>query len=102
LGYKIGEENVHRVTSDSLIVLVLDKLKKGLMEDYESNMEDALEIANIKSSEIIENYEREKVKRGRFQYNMEESIKEQKAQTSIQRSKEFVFEMKKLIGDIKG
>jgi uncharacterized protein (UPF0332 family) len=101
LGYKTGEENVHKVTSDALVVLVLDKLKKGMIEDYESAMEDALEIANARSSEIIENYEREKIKRGRFQYNMDEQIKEQKAKTSLQRAKEFVFEIKKLMDRIK-
>lgn len=100
LGYKTKEENVHKVTSDALIVLVLDKLRKGMMEDYESIMEDALEIANARASELIENYEKEKVKRGRFQYNMDEQIKEQKAKTSLQRAKEFVFEIKKLIDNL--
>src|SRR3989344_6084768 len=36
-------------------------------------------------------------KRSRFQYNMTESIQEQKAKTSLKRAKEFIFEMKKLL-----
>jgi len=55
LGYKIGDENVHRVTNEALIALVFDKLKKGLLEEYQDIMKDALEIANTKAEEIIEN-----------------------------------------------
>lgn len=101
LGYKVGEENVHKVTSDSLVVLIFDKLKKELLEEYENIMEEALEVASAKAEEIIENYDREKVKRGRFQYNMDEQIKEQKAKTSLERAKEFVFEFKKLMENLK-
>lgn len=97
LGYKTGEEIVHKVTSDALIVFVLDKLKKEILEDYESIMKDALEIASVKAQEIIRSYDYEREKRSRFQYNMDEEIKEQKARTSLQRAKEFIFEMKKLL-----
>src|SRR3989344_4267654 len=34
LGYKTVDEIVHKVTSDALIVLVLNKLKKELLEEY--------------------------------------------------------------------
>src|SRR3989339_1731225 len=33
-GYKIQERIAHKVASDALIVLVLDKLRKELIEDY--------------------------------------------------------------------
>src|SRR3990167_3190815 len=51
LGYKTGEKVVHKVTNDALIVLVMNKLTKGLMEEYENAKVDALEIASIKSDE---------------------------------------------------
>lgn len=97
LGYKTTDEAVHKVTSDALIVLVLSKLKRELLEEYEKIMKDALEIASAKAEEIIKNYDYEKEKRSRFQYDTSEEIKEGKARTSLQRAKEFVFEMRKLL-----
>lgn len=96
-GYKTQEKIVHKVTGDALIVLVLDKLKKGLLEDYESIQKDALEIAGAKAESVIESYNLELNKRSRFQYNMLEQTKENKAQTSLTRAREFVFELKKLL-----
>ena len=97
LGYKTGDKIVHKVTNEALIVLVMDKIKKGLIEEYENAKEDALEIASIKSDEIIALYGLEMEKRSRFQYNMAESIQEQKANTSFKRAKQFMIEMKKLL-----
>ena len=97
LGYKTGDKVAHKVTNDALIVLVMDKIKKGLLEEYENAKEDALEIASIRSDEIIAFYGLEMDKRSRFQYDMTESIQEQKANTSLKRAKQFMLEMKKLI-----
>lgn len=97
LGYKTGEKIIHKVTSDALIVLVLDKLKKELLEDYELIKQDALEIASIKAENIIQNYELEKEKRSTFQYNMLEQTKESKARTSLKRANDFVFEIRKIM-----
>jgi len=97
LGYKTGDKIVHKVTNDALIVLVTDKIKKGLLEEYESAREEALEIASIKSDEIIGLYSLEMGKRSRVQYDMTESIQEQKANTSLKRARQFMLEMKKLL-----
>ncbi len=97
LGYKTGDKVAHKVTNDALIVLVMDKIKKGLLEEYENAKEDALEIASIKSDEIIAFYGLEMDKRSRFQYDMTESIQEQKANTSLKRARQFMLEMKKLL-----
>ena len=102
LGYKTGDKIVHKVTSDALIVLVMDKLRKGILEEYEDAKEDALEIASIRSEEIMAFYSLEMDKRSRFQYNMTESIQEQKARTSLKRAREFILEMKKLLPEFKG
>lgn len=96
-GYKTGDKVAHKVTNDALIVLVRDKIKKGLLEEYETAKEDALEIASVKSDEIINFYALELDKRSRFQYEMTESIQKQKAETSIKRAKLFMFELKKLL-----
>lgn len=95
--YKTQGKIAHKVTSDALIVLVLDKLKKELLEDYEAMQKDALEIAGAKAESVIESYSLELDKRSRFQYNMLEQLKEVKARTSLKRATEFVFELKKLL-----
>lgn len=95
LGYRTTGKNVHSVTNDALIVFVLERLKRGVIEEYEETKADALEIAATRAESVIEYYERERGKRGRFQYNMDEEIKEQKAMTSLERAKRFSFEMKK-------
>lgn len=97
LGYKTRDKIVHKVTNDALIVLVMDKIKKGLLEEYENAKEDALEIASVKSDEIIGFYSLEMEKRSRFQYEMTEAIQEQKAETSLKRARIFMLEMKKLL-----
>lgn len=101
LGYKTGDKIVHKVTNDALIVLIMDRIKKGLIEEYETAKEDALEIASIKSEEIIGFYSMELDKRSRFQYKMTESIQEQKANTSLKRARIFMLEMKKLLLSMK-
>lgn len=96
-GYKTQDRTAHKVTIDSLIVLVMDRLKKRLLEDYEDVQKDALEIAGAKADSIIESYSLELGKRSRFQYDMLEQTKESKAKTSLKRASEFVFEMRKLL-----
>ena len=96
-GYKTQNKIAHKVTSDALIVLVLDKLKKELLEDYEAMQKDALEIASAKAESVIESYSLELDKRSRFQYNMLEQTKENKAKTSLKRASEFMFELKKVL-----
>ena len=97
LGYKVGERISHKVTSDALIVFVRDKLKKELIEEYETVKEEALEIISSKTDALLQSFEFEREKRSKFQYNMDEEIKKSKALTSLQRAKQFVFEMKKLL-----
>jgi len=97
LGYKVGDKIVHKVTNESLIVLVLHRLSKKLLENYENARNDAMEIASFKAEAIIEGYGYELDKRSKFQYEMLEETKANKAKTSFERAKEFLFEMKKLM-----
>lgn len=96
-GYKIGHKISHKITSDALIVLVRSKLKEKLLEEYEEAKGEAFELANLKTNEIIESFDLERGKRSRFQYEMTDIIKKGKAETSLERAKRFVFEMKKLL-----
>jgi len=97
LGYKVGEKVSHKVTGDALIVFVRNKLRKELLEEYENTKEDALEIISSKTDFILKSLDLEREKRSRFQYRMDEQAKKGKSLTSLQRAKEFVFEMKKLL-----
>jgi uncharacterized protein (UPF0332 family) len=96
-GYKTGDKIAHKVTYDSLIVLVLDKFKDKLFLDFEDVQNDALDIMNARVESIIESYSLELNKRSTFQYNMLEETKESKARTSLIRAEEFMREMKKLL-----
>ncbi len=97
IGYKVGAKISHKVTADALIVFVRNKLKKELLEEYEEAQEEALEIVGKKTEEILSHFDRELEKRSLFQYESTEEIKRAKAETSLKRAKEFIFEMKKML-----
>jgi len=97
IGYKVGDKISHKVTADALIVLVRDKLKKELIEEYENVKEDALELTSSKADSLLESLDFEREKRSKFQYQMDEKVKKSKALTSLERAKQFVFELKKLL-----
>lgn len=46
MGFKVGDQISHRVTADALIVLVRDKLKNFLLEDFEEAQDEYNEIDN--------------------------------------------------------
>lgn len=96
-GYKVKEKIVHKVTSDSLIVFIRNKLKETLIEEYESMKEEALNLAGIKADNILESYENERNKRNTIQYKTLGLEKKKKAETSLQRAKEFSKEIEKII-----
>jgi len=96
-GYKTGDRIVHKVTADALIAIVRTKLKSNLLENYEEVGEEALKIAEIKSDEIIESYDFERKKRSLIQYQTPQSDIKSKAQTSLKRAQEFLFEMEGLL-----
>ncbi|MGE0792792.1 MAG: hypothetical protein AB7V77_01270 [Candidatus Woesearchaeota archaeon] len=93
-GWDCGDKNVHKVTADLLIVLLRDNVKQ-LITDYQDLMDEAL--INIKTDEIIGSFDKERRKRGSFQYNMTSEIKHSKALTSLKRAQNFYFEMLKLL-----
>jgi len=64
---------------------------------FKEAKENALELAEFKSNKLIEDFSFELDKRGRYQYDMGEEIKRARAETSLKRAKEFIFEMEKLL-----
>lgn len=99
MGYRVGDRISHKVTSDALIVYVSDKLEKKYLDDFEEAKDEALELTKLKAGEIIDSFEFERIKRSRFQYNMTEKIKISKSETSLKRSKKFLFELDKFLLD---
>ncbi|MBL7170266.1 MAG: hypothetical protein ISS48_04560 [Candidatus Aenigmarchaeota archaeon] len=97
IGYKVGERISHKVTSDALIVFIRGKLRKKLLEEFEEAREEASEIVGLKANGIIKSFDFERVKRSKFQYNMTEKVKKSKSITSLDRAKDFVFELEKLL-----
>ena len=97
LGYKVGGKVSHKVTADAIIVFVRNKLKKNLIEEYENAQADALELMSQRADALLKSLDEEREKRSKFQYQMDEQAKRGKAVTSLERAKEFVFEMKKLL-----
>ncbi len=97
MGYKVGHKISHKVTADALVVFVRDKLKERLLEDYESARDEAAELVGIKADELIANFDLERRKRSSFHYNMTEDVRRSKAEISLNRAKNFVFEMEKLL-----
>jgi len=93
--YKAGQEIVHQVINEALIVISRNDLGKHFLEEYEEEKEKALAV----SENFLKDYEFERLKRARFQYETTEEIKEAKAKTSLERAKNFVAVMRQLIGN---
>ncbi|MEK6830685.1 MAG: HEPN domain-containing protein [Nanoarchaeota archaeon] len=93
--YKAGQEIVHQVVNEALIVLSKSDLEKYFLEEYEEEKEKALAA----SENLLKDYEFEKTKRARFQYETTEEIKEAKAKTSLERAKNFVAVIRQLLGE---
>src|SRR3989338_8810183 len=81
-GYKVGEKISHKVTADALIVFARNKIRTSLLDDLENAMDEAMDLASVKTDEMISDFEHERTKRSRFQYKMPEQAKERHAKTS--------------------
>jgi uncharacterized protein (UPF0332 family) len=95
LGYKVGEKISHKVTADALIVFARKKLRDSLIESYEEAKKQAL--AGMMADDLLESFDSERKKRSIIQYQTQEFEKHSKAMTSLQRAKEFFFEMENLL-----
>jgi uncharacterized protein (UPF0332 family) len=106
-GMKVTGQIVHKVTGDALIHFFVsnEKLAK-LLEQYEEAKAVGLELIGTeeltksmqkKANELIVAYESERKKRSKFQYDIGVQAKRGYAQTSLDRAKEFVFEISKIL-----
>jgi len=106
-GIRATGEIIHKVTADALIHFFgsNEKLAK-LLEQYEEAQTVGLELVGReelmkrmqkKADELIISYEGERKKRSKFQYDIGVQAKKGYAQTSLQRARDFVFEIRKLL-----
>jgi uncharacterized protein (UPF0332 family) len=106
-GIRATGQIVHKVTADALIHFFgsNEKLAK-LLEQYEEAQAVGLELVGReelikrmqkKVDELIIAYEGERKKRSKFQYDIGVQAKKGYAQTSLERAKDFVFEIRKLV-----
>jgi hypothetical protein len=106
-GIRATGQIVHKVTADALIHFYAsnEKLAK-LLEQYEEAQAVGLELVGReelvkrmqrKADELIISYESERRKRSKFQYDIGVQAKRGYAQTSLERAKSFVFEIRKLL-----
>lgn len=97
---KTGDKIVHKVVADTLIATFLQnkKLAKQL-NDYEEAKEQAIQIigAEEKATTLIENFEYERTKRHKIQYELGTAAKQNLAKTSVERAQQFFAEIKNLV-----
>jgi hypothetical protein len=106
-GIKASGQLVHKVTADALIHFFWSNAKLAkLLEQYEEAQTVGLELVGReelmkkmqkKADELIVSYESERKKRSKFQYDIGIQAKRGYAQTSLERARNFVFEISKLI-----
>lgn len=106
-GIRATGQIVHKVTADALIHFFgsNEKLAK-LLEQYEEAQAVGLELVGReelmkrmtkKADELIIAYEGERKKRSKFQYDIGVQAKRGYAQASLERAKDFLFEIGKLV-----
>jgi uncharacterized protein (UPF0332 family) len=106
-GVRVTGQIVHKVTADALIHFFgANKRLARLLEEYEEarmagleliGREELMKQIERKADELIVAYESERKKRSRFQYDIGVEAKKGYAESSLQRAKEFVFEIGKLL-----
>lgn len=108
-GIKISSEiGVHKKTFEALVYYfyLTNKLPKHFVELFELAQQESLELSGKeevlasmqnKTLELMKSYAYEMGKRSAFTYEIGETAKKQKAETSLQRAQEFYNEVKKVL-----
>ena len=92
-GYKTKHKIVHKIIADALITLARKELEEQLIQEYEEEKDKALSLAQ----QLLDEFEYERAKRSTFQYEMTKELKETKAETSLNRAKNFVKTFRELL-----
>jgi uncharacterized protein (UPF0332 family) len=95
-----GEMSKHKAVADTLISqFIANKRLAKLLEGYEEAKETALGITGTeeKAMELVENYNLERVKRGKLQYDLGAEAKQNLARTSLSRATAFIAEIRAIL-----
>lgn len=92
-GYLTRHSIVHKVVNETMIVVARNNLRDELLTNYEEEREKALAVAD----QLLDSFEFERAKRSSFQYETTDEIKKNKANTSLERAKNFVAAFRKLM-----
>ena len=96
-------QGIHKATYHALVHYFVkedSKLKRQLAEEYAkavSDVEQTLQLGEEKIKELLTNLDFELTKRKTFTYEIEEDASKNKAITSLERAKNFLTEIKKII-----
>jgi len=104
---RVGRHLVHKVVADALIhFFISNKRLAKMLETYEEVRDASLELTGReellkrlekRADELVVAYERERVKRSKFQYDVGEMAKRGYAETSLQRARDFVSEVRRIL-----
>ena len=104
-GHSIKQEiGIHRLTYHALVHYFLvedNKLGKYFMDEYKDAVDEAeelLQFSERKTTELIRDFGNEMAKRKIFTYELGKTAERRKAEVSLQRAKNFVREVEKIIG----
>jgi uncharacterized protein (UPF0332 family) len=92
--------SIHSVTFNAFVYnfYLTGKIERSLVENFREAEREASEIlGKEKARELVEDFSREKDKRGRFTYETGEVAMKGKAETSLNRAKIFNEEIRKII-----
>ncbi len=97
-------QGIHKITAHALVYYFLKNnfIAKELYEQFVESQKQAADLLNLedfqkKAIDLTNKYFFESDKRTRFTYETEEEIKQRHALTSLQRAKEFLNEIEKII-----
>jgi len=93
-------QSIHQITFQTLVYFFYmnKKLERRLIEDFQEASQESGEIlGKEKAKKLIEEYESEKEKRGRFTYELGQTAMQNKAKTSLERARFFNQEIKKIL-----
>lgn len=102
--HKINSEvEIHKLTYHALVYYFIkqeNKLKYTFASDYKDAVEDAeqlLQLGQKQIEKLITDLDYEQDKRKRYTYEMAQEAETQKAETSLNRAKEFVDQIKRMV-----
>ncbi|MBI2151502.1 hypothetical protein HYU21_02125 [Candidatus Woesearchaeota archaeon] len=108
LAYKgvriVSQQSIHKITAHALVYYCIKNnfIAKELYETFVQSQQEAAELLSLddfrgKAEDLAVKYFYEVEKRSRFTYETEEEAKQKHAQTSLERAKEFLSEVEKII-----